>query len=120
MYGILNQFPACRRWAGRYQGRKYFPEHRKQPRGLVNGKVSKVEVDLGVSVKASGRGRERPLGKQQNHCADQVGGDRPAGIQPPDSMTVQAAWASTKAIGQNPTLREPSSTDSNLEAGHPK
>jgi tripeptide aminopeptidase len=41
-------------------------------------------------------------------------GDRPAGIQPADSPTVQAAWASTQAIGQKPALDEPSSTDSNL------
>jgi tripeptide aminopeptidase len=41
-------------------------------------------------------------------------GDRPAGIQPTDSPCVQAAWASTQAIGQKPVLDEPSSTDSNL------
>jgi hypothetical protein len=41
-------------------------------------------------------------------------GDRPAGTQPPDSMIVQAAWASTQAIGQKPELGEPNSTDSNL------
>lgn len=41
-------------------------------------------------------------------------GDRPAGIQPTDSPAVQAAWASTKAIGRNPKLDEPSSTDTNL------
>ena len=41
-------------------------------------------------------------------------GDRPAGVQPPDSMVVQAAWASTQVIGQKPALGEASSTDSNL------
>jgi len=41
-------------------------------------------------------------------------GDRPAGVQPNDSPMVQAAWASTQAIGQKPVLDEPSSTDSNL------
>jgi len=41
-------------------------------------------------------------------------GDRPAGTQPKDSLMVQAAWASTEAIGQKPALDEPSSTDSNL------
>ena len=41
-------------------------------------------------------------------------GDRPAGIQPPDALIVQAAWASTQAIGRQPKLGEPSSTDSNL------
>ena len=41
-------------------------------------------------------------------------GDRPAGVQPNDSPVVQAAWASTEAIGQKPALGEPSSTDSNL------
>lgn len=41
-------------------------------------------------------------------------GDRPAGIQPPDALIVQAAWASTQAISRQPKLGEPSSTDSNL------
>jgi len=41
-------------------------------------------------------------------------GDRPAGTQPPDAKIVQAAWASTGAVGQKPKLGEPSSTDSNL------
>jgi acetylornithine deacetylase/succinyl-diaminopimelate desuccinylase-like protein len=41
-------------------------------------------------------------------------GDRPAGSQPADSPIVQAAWVATKATGQEPRLKEPSSTDSNL------
>jgi acetylornithine deacetylase/succinyl-diaminopimelate desuccinylase-like protein len=41
-------------------------------------------------------------------------GDRPAGTQPPGAKIVQAAWASTEAVGQKPKLGEPSSTDSNL------
>jgi tripeptide aminopeptidase len=41
-------------------------------------------------------------------------GDRPAGLQSKDTMIVQAAWASTVAVGLKPSLRDPSSTDSNL------
>ncbi len=41
-------------------------------------------------------------------------GDRPAGSQPPDTVIVQAAWASTEAVGQKPKLGEAGSTDSNL------
>ena len=41
-------------------------------------------------------------------------GDRPAGVQPRDSPVVQAAWASSQAIGQKPELDNPRSTDSNL------
>lgn len=41
-------------------------------------------------------------------------GNRPAGVQPSDSAIVQAAWASTQAIGQTPNLGTGSSTDSNL------
>jgi len=41
-------------------------------------------------------------------------GDRPAGIQPDDSVIVQAAWAGTQAIGLEAKLNGPSSTDSNL------
>lgn len=41
-------------------------------------------------------------------------GDRPAGSQPADAIHVQAAWASAEAIGEQPVLGGPSSTDSNL------
>lgn len=41
-------------------------------------------------------------------------GDRPAGSQSPDMMVVQAAWLSTKAIGQEPQLTSASSTNANL------
>jgi tripeptide aminopeptidase len=41
-------------------------------------------------------------------------GDRPAGSQPPDAVIVQAAWASTEAVGQKPKLGEAGSTDANL------
>jgi len=41
-------------------------------------------------------------------------GDRPAGSQPDDATNVQAAWASAEAIGEEPNLTGPSSTDSNV------
>ncbi|NHM31453.1 M20/M25/M40 family metallo-hydrolase [Neobacillus terrae] len=41
-------------------------------------------------------------------------GDRPAGSQPGDSVIVQAALASAEALGFEPILDEPSSTDSNV------
>jgi len=41
-------------------------------------------------------------------------GDRPAGVQSKDAVIVQAAWASTAAVGLKPNLRGASSTDSNL------
>ncbi|MDQ0256849.1 acetylornithine deacetylase/succinyl-diaminopimelate desuccinylase-like protein [Evansella vedderi] len=41
-------------------------------------------------------------------------GDRPAGSQPADSIIVQTALASTKAVGFEPSLGSPSSTDSNV------
>lgn len=41
-------------------------------------------------------------------------GDRPAGSQPLDTIVVQAAWLSTKAIGQEPQLTSASSTNANL------
>jgi acetylornithine deacetylase/succinyl-diaminopimelate desuccinylase-like protein len=41
-------------------------------------------------------------------------GDRPAGFQPSEAIIVQAALASTKAIGFEPLLGQPSSTDSNV------
>jgi acetylornithine deacetylase/succinyl-diaminopimelate desuccinylase-like protein len=44
----------------------------------------------------------------------QLVGDRPAGTQPDDAPIVQAAWLSTKALGLEPELEGPSSTDSNL------
>jgi tripeptide aminopeptidase len=41
-------------------------------------------------------------------------GDRPAGTQPEDCIIVQAALASASALGFEPILDEPSSTDSNV------
>lgn len=41
-------------------------------------------------------------------------GDRPAGSQPDDSIIVQAALASSSALGFNPVLNGPVSTDSNV------
>jgi di/tripeptidase len=41
-------------------------------------------------------------------------GDRPAGSQPSESIIVQAALASTEALGFEPQLDKPSSTDSNV------
>ncbi|WEG13563.1 M20/M25/M40 family metallo-hydrolase [Pullulanibacillus sp. KACC 23026] len=41
-------------------------------------------------------------------------GNRPAGQQPADAVIVQAALAATKAIGFEPELDPPSSTDSNV------
>ncbi len=41
-------------------------------------------------------------------------GDRPAGSQPSKSVIVQAALASSKAVGFEPELGSPSSTDSNV------
>lgn len=41
-------------------------------------------------------------------------GDRPAGQQAPDTIMVQAAWASTAAIGEKPELGPAGSTDANL------
>jgi tripeptide aminopeptidase len=41
-------------------------------------------------------------------------GDRPAGSQPSESIIVQAALASAEAIGFEPLLGQPSSTDSNV------
>jgi len=41
-------------------------------------------------------------------------GDRPAGMQSSEAIIVQAALASSKAIGFDPQLSEPSSTDANV------
>jgi tripeptide aminopeptidase len=41
-------------------------------------------------------------------------GDRPAGSQAPDSVIVQAAYASIQALGNTPHLEGPLSTDANI------
>ena len=41
-------------------------------------------------------------------------GDRPAGGQSADSPVIQAAWAATLAVGCQPRLSPPSSTDANV------
>ncbi|WP_198940505.1 M20/M25/M40 family metallo-hydrolase [Micromonospora sp. CB01531] len=40
-------------------------------------------------------------------------GDRPAATQPDDALIVQTGWAGAQSAGLNPSLGEPSSTDSN-------
>jgi len=44
----------------------------------------------------------------------QLVGDRPAGVQKSDSIIVQTAVQATRAIGAEPTLEKPSSTDANV------
>jgi acetylornithine deacetylase/succinyl-diaminopimelate desuccinylase-like protein len=41
-------------------------------------------------------------------------GDRPAGFQPPDAPIIQAAMSAVRAVGLEPVLEEPASTDSNV------
>jgi acetylornithine deacetylase/succinyl-diaminopimelate desuccinylase-like protein len=41
-------------------------------------------------------------------------GDRPGGSQPTDSLIIQAAILAVRAVGLEPVLAEPSSTDSNI------
>jgi tripeptide aminopeptidase len=41
-------------------------------------------------------------------------GDRPAGFQPPDAPIIQAAMLAVRAVGLEPVLEEPASTDSNV------
>lgn len=41
-------------------------------------------------------------------------GDRPAGFQPPDAPIIQAAMLGVRAVGLEPVLEEPASTDSNV------
>jgi len=41
-------------------------------------------------------------------------GDRPAGFQPPDALIIQAAMSAVRAVGLEPVLEEPASTDSNV------
>ncbi len=41
-------------------------------------------------------------------------GDRPSGVCHPDALHVQVAWAATEAIGGNPRLEQPGSTDSSI------
>ena len=41
-------------------------------------------------------------------------GDRPAGFQPPDVPIIQAAMLGVRAVGLEPVLEEPMSTDSNV------
>lgn len=47
----------------------------------------------------------------------QLVGDRPAGSQPKESIIVQTALAASEALGFQPVLDEPSSTDSNVPIG---
>jgi acetylornithine deacetylase/succinyl-diaminopimelate desuccinylase-like protein len=76
--------------------------------------LSKLEAKfLDIIQKAADEENAR-WGSDKMKVVKKPVGARPAGSQPADSPIVQAAWAATKATGQEPRLKEPSSTDSNL------
>jgi tripeptide aminopeptidase len=54
------------------------------------------------------------LGYGWYYCNIELVGNRPAGSQPEDSVIVKTALSATRAIGHQPSLVWPTSTDSNV------
>ena len=73
-----------------------------------------VEAKFLEAVKAAAAEENARWGSDKITVDIKLVGDRPAGFQPKDAVIVQAAWASTAAVGLKPFLRGASSTDSNL------
>ncbi len=73
-----------------------------------------VEAQFLEAVKTAAAEENARWGSDKITVDIKLVGDRPAGVQSKDAVIVQAAWASTAAVGLEPFLRGAGSTDSNL------
>ena len=83
-------------------------------RSNCNAELRKLEKTVLALVDAAAAEENARWGSQAITAEIKLVGDRPAGQQAPDAPIVQAAWASTLAVGAKPELSPASSTDANL------
>lgn len=80
-----------------------------EEKGLLDLESKFLEIVKAAAAEENGR-----WGSDQMTVDIKLVGDRPAGLQSKDTVIVQAAWASTAAVGLKPRLGDPLSTDSNF------
>lgn len=83
-------------------------------RAVENPSLLNIEAEILKAIGEAVDQENARWGRDKISVEVRLVGDRPAGAQPPDAPTVQAALLATRAIGLEPILEEASSTDSNL------
>jgi tripeptide aminopeptidase len=76
--------------------------------------LRKLEAQVLDILQKAADDENRRWGRDSIRVEIELVGNRPAGSQPADAVIVQAAMAATKALGFEPELDEPHSTDSNV------
>ena len=83
-------------------------------RSNATGELLKLEAEVLEAVRLA-KDEENARWQSNSIIVDTKSiGDRPAGSQAPDSVIVQAAYASIQALGNTPHLEGPLSTDANI------
>lgn len=83
-------------------------------RSNAKGELLKLEAEVLKAVRLA-KDEENARWQSNSIIVDtKLIGDRPAGSQAPDSVIVQAAYASIQALGNTPSLEGPLSTDANI------
>lgn len=83
-------------------------------RSTSQDELSKLEEQIIASIKQAAIEENKRWNTDSINVELELVGDRPAGSQAPDAVIVQTALAATKALGFEPILDNPSSTDSNV------
>jgi acetylornithine deacetylase/succinyl-diaminopimelate desuccinylase-like protein len=84
-------------------------------RSVENPTLLKAEVDILKAIKEGVADENARWGSSAGVSVDiKLVGDRPAGVQSPNSPIVYAAALAVSAVGMKPILEEAASTDSNL------
>ena len=83
-------------------------------RSAENAPLLEVEAKIMKAIKEAVAEENARWGTNAITVDIKLVGDRPAGVQPPNSPIVHAAVMAVSAVGMKPVLDQPSSTDSNL------
>jgi acetylornithine deacetylase/succinyl-diaminopimelate desuccinylase-like protein len=83
-------------------------------RSVENPSLLKVEADIMRAIKEAVAEENARWGSNATTVEVKLVGDRPAGVQSPNSPIVHAAVLGVTAVGFKPILEEASSTDSNF------
>jgi acetylornithine deacetylase/succinyl-diaminopimelate desuccinylase-like protein len=82
-------------------------------RSVENGPLQKVDADIQKAIKDAVAEENARWGSNAISADVKLVGDRPAGVQSPNSPIVYAAVLGVSAVGMKPVLDQAASTDSN-------
>jgi tripeptide aminopeptidase len=83
-------------------------------RSVENAPLLKLEEAILKAIKDAVAEENARWGSEKLRVDLKLVGDRPAGVQPPDSPIMHALLLATRAVGVQPVLEQAASTDSNL------